>query len=439
MVNPWAQEPVERNLANRVGEMPFVDNDRPGRARVPNLTHGGSMKLISSDNALIQQIRMVRNAGVYTLYRKIEKVEGPEVVVQGRRMVMVGSNDYLGLACDPRVVEAAASAMAQYGTGPGGSRILCGNISLHDELEARVAAALGKEWALLFTTGFMANLGTIGTLAEMGDVLLCDKECHASIIEGCKMSRCRIATFAHNDFGSAASKLEKLLANQNHKRIFLITEGVFSMSGRIAPLEKLVKLKDFSPNLVTFVDDAHGFGVLGGGRGTAHSLGCTDQIDIITGTFSKAFASIGGFIASDDKNLKDYLKHRSRALIFSAALPAANTAAALKVFDIIVEEPERVTRLITNATKARTGLAALGFTVNKSESPIISVAVGSDEAAHAFVTMLDELGIFAVSAVYPAVSRGASIIRLAFTSNHEDRHISQVLEAFASVKKRLQF
>ena len=397
------------------------------------------MKLISSDNALIQQILMVRNAGAYTLYRKIDKVEGPEVVVNGRRMVMVGSNDYLGLSCDPRVIDAASRAMSQYGTGPGGSRILCGNISLHDELEARVAKALGKDWALVFTTGFMANLGTIGTLAELGDVLLCDKECHASIIEGCKMSRCRITTFAHNDFGSAASKLEKIIASQSHKRIFLITEGVFSMSGKVAPLEKLVKLKDIAPNLVTFVDDAHGFGVLGGGRGTAHSRGCTDQVDIIGGTFSKAFASIGGFIASSDKNLKDYLKHRSRALIFSAALPAANAAAALKVFDILDEEPERVSRLLANATKARNELTSLGFTVNKSESPIISVAVGSDEAAHAFVKMLDELGVFAVSAVYPAVSKGASIIRLAFTSNHEDRHIARVLEAFATVKKLLQF
>lgn len=397
------------------------------------------MKLISSDNALIQQIRMVRNAGAYTLYRQIEKAEGPEVVVQGRRMVMVGSNDYLGLATDPRVIEAAARAMSQYGTGPGGSRILCGNISLHEELEARVAAALGKAWALIFTTGFMANVGTISTLAEVGDVLLCDKECHASIIEGCRMSRCRISTFAHNDFGSAASKLEKLMANPNHRRIFLITEGVFSMSGRVAPLNRLATLKDIAPNLVIFVDDAHGFGVLGGGRGTAHSLDCGDQIDVISGTFSKAFASIGGFVASNDSNLKDYLKHRSRSLVFSAALPAANTAAALKVFDIIAEEPERIARLMANAAKARKGLTSLGFVVNNNKSPIISVAVGSDEAAHSFVTMLDELGIFAVSAVYPAVSRGASIIRLAFTSNHEDRHVTQVLEAFATVKRILQF
>jgi 7-keto-8-aminopelargonate synthetase and related enzymes len=397
------------------------------------------MKIVSSDNALIQQISMVRNAGVYTLYRPIEKVEGPEVVINGRRMIMVGSNDYLGLATDPRVMEASSRAISRFGTGPGGSRILCGNILLHEELEARVAAALGKKWALIFTTGFMANLGAISTIAESGDIFLCDKECHASIIEGCRMSRCRIATFAHNDFNSALSKLEKLIKTPASNRIFLITEGVFSMSGRVAPLDKLVKLKDIAPNLITFVDDAHGFGVLGGGRGTAHSLGCTDQIDIISGTFSKAFASIGGFIASDDKNLKDYLKHRSRALIFSAALPAASTAAALKVFDIIAEEPERITRLIANATKIRNELAALGFTVNNGGSPIISVSIGSDEAAHAFVMLLDELGIFAVSAVYPAVSRGASIIRLALTSNHEDRHISQIIEAFATAKQRLQF
>jgi 8-amino-7-oxononanoate synthase len=397
------------------------------------------MKLIASDNALIQQINMVRNAGVYTLYRQIEKTEGPEVVVQGRRMIMVGSNDYLGLASDPRVIEAASKAMARFGTGPGGSRILCGNISLHEELEARVATALGKKWALVFTTGFMANFGTISTIAEPGDILLCDKECHASIIEGCRMSRCRIATFAHNDFSSAVSKLEKLIASPTAKRIFLFTEGVFSMSGRVAPLDKLVKLKDMAPNLIIFVDDAHGFGVLGEGRGTAHSLGCTDQVDIIGGTFSKAFASIGGFVASNDKNLKDYLKHRSRALLFSAALPAASTAAALKVFDIIKEEPERITRLLANASTIRKGLTSLGFTVNNSVSPIVSVAIGSDEAAHAFIMLLDELGVFAVSAVYPAVSRGASIIRLALTSRHEDHHISQVLEAFATAKRRLQF
>lgn len=396
------------------------------------------MKIIPHDNALIQQVNIVRSAGIYTLYRQIEKIEGPEVVVQGRRMVMVGSNDYLGLTGDPRVIEAASRTMAQFGTGPGGSRILCGNTSLHEELEQRVANHLGKKWALLFTTGFMANFGTISTLAEVGDVLLCDKDCHASIIEGCQMSRCRISTFAHNNFRSAENKLEKLLKNLGNRRIILITEGVFSMSGQVAPLDQLVKLKEIAPNLIILVDDAHGFGVLGASHGTAHSYGCTDQIDIISGTFSKAFASIGGFIASDDKHLKDYLKHRSRPLVFSAALPAANAAAALKVFDILDQEPERVTRLMDNTHKARKGLTALGFTVNNGKSPIISVAIGSDEAAHAFVTHLDKLGIFAVSAVYPAVSRGSSIIRLAFTSNHEDRHIEQVLSAFASAKQHLQ-
>ncbi len=397
------------------------------------------MKIISSDNSLIQQVRMVRSAGVYSLYRQIEKAEGPEVVVNGRRMVMVGSNDYLGLAGDPRVIESAAEAMRRYGTGPGGSRVLCGNISLHEELEARVAAHLGKSWALVFTTGFMANIGAISALAEPGDVLLCDKECHASIIEGCQMTRCRISTFAHNDFHSAMAKLEMLSKNPHRKRIFLITEGVFSMSGQVAPLARLAKLKDIAPNLIIFVDDAHGCGVLGDGRGTAHAQGCTDQIDIISGTFSKAFASIGGFIASDDKNMKDYLKHRSRPLLFSAALPAASAAAALKALEILQQEPERINRLMANAAATRKGLRDIGFTVNNDKSPIISVSIGSDEAAHAFVTLLDELGVFAVSAVYPAVSRGYSIIRLALTSSHEDRHITQVLEAFATAKQRLQF
>lgn len=397
------------------------------------------MQLIPSDNALIQQIRIAKSAGAYSMYRQIDQVEGPEVIVQGRRMLMVGSNDYLGLASDPRVVKAAADAMRLFGTGPGGSRILCGNISLHQKLEERVAAYLGKSWALLFTTGFMANLGTIAALASPGDVLLCDKECHASIIEGCKMSRCRIVTFAHNDFASALNRLEKLIAAPSRQRIFLLTEGVFSMSGRVAPLNQLLKLKDMAPNLVFFVDDAHGFGVMGQGRGTAHSQDCTKQIDIISGTFSKAFASIGGFIASDDKNLKNFLMHSSRPLIFSAALPAANTAAALKVFDIIEEEPERVARLMENASQARKGLISLGFTVNNGPSPIISISIGSDEAAHAFVTVLDELGVFAVSAVYPAVSRGSSIIRLALTSNHEPRHIQQILEAFGAARQRLQF
>jgi glycine C-acetyltransferase len=382
---------------------------------------------------------MARNAGAYSLYRQIEKVEGPEVVVQGRRMIMIGSNDYLGLASDPRVIKAAAKAMQSYGTGPGGSRILCGNISLHQQLEERVASFLGKKWALLYTTGFMTNLGVIASLAEPGDVFLCDKESHASIIEGCKMSRCRISTFAHNDFGSAASKLEKLLANPENRRIYVLTEGVFSMSGRVAPLEQLLKLKDSAKNIFFLVDDAHGFGVLGGGRGTAHSQDCTPQVDIITGTFSKAFASIGGFIASDDNNLKDYLMHCSRPLLFSAALPAANTAAALKVFDIIEQEPERITKVLQNSAKARRGLANLGFRVNNGPSPIVSIPIGSDEAAHAFVAVLHELGVFAVSAVYPAVSRGSSIIRMACTSNHEDRHIQQIVEAFGTAKQRLQF
>jgi len=397
------------------------------------------MRIIPSDNVLIQQLRMAKNAGAYCLYRQIEKVDGAEVVVHGRRMIMIGSNDYLGLAGDPRVIKAAAKAMQLYGTGPGGSRILCGNISMHQKLEERVADFLGKKWALLYTTGFMTNLGVIAALAGPGDVLLCDKECHASIIEGCKMSRCRISTFAHNDFVNAATKLERLLSNSENKRIFVLTEGVFSMSGQVAPLSQLLKLKDSAKNIIFLVDDAHGFGVLGGGRGTAYSQDCTSQVDIITGTFSKAFASIGGFIASDDKNLKDYLMHCSRPLLFSAALPAANTAAALKVFDIIEQEPERITRVLEYSAKARQGLTDLGFQVNSGPSPIVSISIGSDEAAHAFVAVLHELGVFAVSAVYPAVSRGSSIIRMACTSNHEDQHILQVIEAFGIAKQRLQF
>ncbi|HWR04160.1 MAG TPA: pyridoxal phosphate-dependent aminotransferase family protein [Humidesulfovibrio sp.] len=395
------------------------------------------MVLTPEKSPLLEQVRYAKLTGKYPLYRQIEQAHGPEVIVDGKKMVMVGSNDYLGLASDPRVIEAATIALQRFGTGAGGSRVLCGNLSLHHELETRIAAFLNKRWAVLYTTGFMANHGVISSLAGPGDILLCDRDCHASIFEGCMMSRAKIVTYAHNDFDRAAKKLQTIMDAHENPRVFLLTEGVFSMSGQVAHLGELHRLKAIAPKLVILLDDAHGFGVLGQGHGTAHAFGCTDLIDIITGTFSKALASIGGFVATDDEDLKDYLLHQSRTLLFSAGLPASNTAAALKCLDIIESEPERIEQLMVTADQARASLQALGFEANGEGGPIVPVLIGQEGLAQDFCMALHRLGVFAVPAVYPAVSKGKAIIRLSFNSAHTESHLCQVLEAFAKASQQL--
>ncbi len=291
-------------------------------------------------------ITLAKNQGIYPYFKPVARSWGTEVEVKGQRLIMIGSNDYLGLSHDRRVQEAAEKAVRHWGTGPGGSRFLSGNTTLLEELEERLADFVGKKKAVVHVTGFSANLGALACLLTPQDILLGDRENHASILQGWQASRSRLVTFAHNNALAASRKLAELSNKPCSGIKMLVTEGIFSMSGDVAALPELVRLKNRYPDLLFYLDDAHGLGVMGHqGRGTANHFGLTEQIDFIMGTFSKALASIGGFIAGDDEVVLEYLRHHSKTLIFSAALASSNTAAVLATLDIIAQEPERIDRL----------------------------------------------------------------------------------------------
>lgn len=378
-------------------------------------------------------LRGVKAFGIYPYFRPISRSWGPEVEVNGRRLVMIGSNDYLGLSHDPRVQEAAAGALHRLGTGPGGSRFLCGNLSLHEELEARLAEYVGKKHALVHATGFSTNLGAISSLLTAQDLIFCDRENHASIFEGCQASRGRLIPFAHNDVADASHKIAHAVGKRTAGSLMmLLTEGIFSMSGDLAPLPDLLRLKDDYPDLLFYLDDAHGLGVMGPqGRGTAMHFGLSDRVDFIMGTFSKALASVGGFIAGDDDDVMTYLKHHSKTLIFSAGLPASCTAAVLTCLDILREEPERIARLWALTRRAHAGYQEIGLLSGDCQTPVIPLLIGKEEKAAVVAAELFEEGIFALPAVYPAVPRGRAVIRTAFMSTHEDRHVDFILEVLA--------
>lgn len=388
--------------------------------------------------SLVEKVERGKQEDYYPFFRPLAGSEGPEVTVDGRHLVMVGSNDYLGLSHDPRVVAAAQEAARRWGAGPGGSRFLCGNTTLHEALEERLAEFLGKKAAVVHTTGFTTNFGTLQCLAGASDALLCDEESHASIVDGCLFSRGRLQTFRHNQPEAAAARLEAACEKKS-EACFLITEGVFSMSGDVAPLPDLLALKRRHSNLVVYLDDAHGLGVMGRhGRGTADHFGVTADVDFIMGTFSKALASIGGFIASDDPEAMAYIRHQSRPLIFSAALPAFCAAAALAGLEILDKEPERIERLRENTRRAYEGYERIGLLTRWSGAAILPIGVGPEMKAYQLSKALFDHGVFALPVVFPAVPRGQAIIRTAYMSTHEPRHIERVLEVLEALADRYE-
>jgi glycine C-acetyltransferase len=350
---------------------------------------------------------------------------------------MIGSNDYLGFTHDPRIIEATAKAALRWGSGPGGSRFLCGNLTLHEKLEERLAAFVGKKKAVVHATGFTTNLGAIACMLTPQDVIVCDRENHASIFEGCQASRARLIPFGHNDAAAAERKLAAARQKNAAGCLFLITEGVFSMSGDMSPLDELVKLKETYPDLLIYLDDAHGLGVMGeGGRGTAHHFGLTPQVDFIMGTFSKALASIGGFIAADDEDVLEYLRHHSKPLIFSAALPASNAATVLACLDVLEADPGRVSRLWDITRRVHRGYQEIGVITKHSKTPIIPIYIGAEDKAFVFAKDMFDHGVFALPAIYPAVPRGQAVIRTAFMSTHKKSQIDYVLEVIEKLAKK---
>jgi 8-amino-7-oxononanoate synthase len=375
--------------------------------------------------------RRLIKMGYYPYFRPIEENEATEVVIGGRRLVMVGSNNYLGLTQDPRVKAAAIRAVEKYGSGCTGSRFLNGTLDLHIELEDRLARFMGKESALTFSTGFQVNLGVISVIAGKNDVILCDRENHASIFDGCRLSFARLRKYKHNDM----EDLERLLAEYPPEtgRI-IVTDGVFSMRGDLCNLPRIVELAE-QYGAAVFVDDAHGIGVLGkNGRGTAEHFGLEDRVDLVMGTFSKSLASLGGFVAGKDE-VVHYIKHHARALIFSAAITPASAAAALAALDILEKEPERRRRLWENARRVRDGFRALGLDTAGTESVIVPVRVGPEMDTIHLWKLLFEAGVFANPVISPAVPPGEGLIRTSYMATHTSAELDLVLDVFGRLAR----
>ena len=370
--------------------------------------------------------------GLYPFFRTIQSAQDPEIIMNGRKMIMVGSNNYLGLTNHPKVKEAAIEAIRKYGTGCAGSRFLNGTLDIHVQLEEKLAGFMRKDSALIFSTGFQVNLGVISALVGKDDIVIIDKMDHASIIDGCRLSFGEMRKFRHNDMAD----LERVLREYEDKDKMIVVDGVFSMEGDIANLPDIVTLaKKYGARLM--VDDAHGIGVLGKtGRGTAEHFGLEDEVDLIMGTYSKSLASIGGFI-SGSAEVIHYIKHLARALVFSASPPPASVASVSVAIDIIESEPERRDQLWKNTQKMLNGFKQIGFQTGRSETPIIPVIVGEDEKAFLMGMMLQEEGIFANVAVTPAVPNGMALIRTSYMATHTDEHLDKVLKAFEKVGRKL--
>lgn len=371
-------------------------------------------------------------AGIYPFFRVIESAQDPEVIIDGKKLIMVGSNNYLGLTNHPKVKESALAAVKKYGSGCAGSRFLNGTLDIHVRLEEKLAGFIRKEAALVFSTGFQVNLGVISALAGKDDVVIIDKMDHASIIDGCRLSYAEVKKFRHNDM----TDLERILRENKQRKKLIVVDGVFSMEGDIINLPEVVALAG-RYNARVMVDDAHGIGVLGKtGRGTTEHFGLEKEVDLIMGTYSKSLASIGGFIAGKERVIH-YIKHFARALIFSASPPPASIEAVSAALDIIESEPGRIEKLWANTRKMHNGFKALGFEIGASETPIIPILVGEDLKAFTMAMLLQQEGVFANVAVSPAVASGKALIRTSYMATHTDEQLDKVLSAFEKVGKAL--
>lgn len=375
----------------------------------------------------------LRSVDAYFYFRTIESPQDPEVVIGGKKMLMLGSNNYLGLTNDPKVKEAAIEAIHKYGSGCAGSRFLNGTLDIHVKLEERLASFMRKEAALTFSTGFLTNLGTISGLLGKDDVVYIDKADHASIIDGCRLSFGDVKKFKHND----PADLERMMAQTpESKGKLVVVDGVFSMEGDIIHLPAVVdSCKAHGSRLM--VDDAHGIGVLGeGGRGTAEHFGLEDEVDIIMGTYSKSLASIGGFIVGTAATI-EYIKHHARALIFSASPPPASVAAVLAALDIIEQEPERRERLWHNTYKMQKGFKDMGYDIGTSETPVVPLVVGDDVTACMMTGMLQEEGIFVNPVLSPATPPGRALLRTSYMATHTDEQLDRALELFEKIGRKV--
>jgi 8-amino-7-oxononanoate synthase len=370
--------------------------------------------------------------GMYPYFIAMSGNEGSEAVFQGRRLIMCGSNNYLGLTIHPKVRQAAIEAIQKFGTSCTGSRFLNGTLELHEQLEHELAQWVGKEAALVFSTGMQVNLGTISSLVGRKDVVLLDRDDHASIVDGARLGWGHVRRFRHND----VADLERLLAEiPDDTGRLVVVDGLFSMEGDISPLPEIAPVcKKYGARLM--VDDAHALGVLGGGRGTAAHFGMTDDVDLIMGTFSKSLASLGGFIAGDE-DVIHYIKHHARALIFSASMTPASAASALAALQVMREEPERVQRVNAIGDYMRKSLRELGFDTGNSQTPVVPVVIGDDIRAVATWKTLFDAGVYVNVVVSPAVPQGRQLLRTSYMATHTREQLDQVLGVFEVVGKQL--
>jgi 8-amino-7-oxononanoate synthase len=380
-----------------------------------------------------EDAKKLQAMGLYPYFRPITASTGNNVVTGGKRQVMIGSNNYLGLTHDPRVMEAAKNAVDKYGTGCTGSRFLNGNLDIHEELEARLAKFVGKEAALCFSTGFFVNQGTLGALVGRSDVIYSDRENHASIVEGTQVALGDTLRYRHNDIAD----LERILKSTRAKYdgAIIVADGVFSMSGDILKLPEINALaKQYNCKL--YVDDAHALGVLGPrGEGTAQHFGLEKEVDLVMGTFSKSFASIGGFIAGP-ADVIHYIKHKARPFIFSAAMAPSATATALKCLEIMETEPEHLVNLRKNAAYMSKNLKAMGYNTLNSNTPIIPLLIGDDGLAFQMTQKLCEEGVFMTPVVRPAVPEGCSILRTSYMASHTQTDLNYALEHLEKIGKQ---
>ena len=378
------------------------------------------------------QVKQARDLGVYPYFMPLQNSEGTTAIFEGHEVIMIGSNNYLGLTTHPKVRQDAMDAIAKYGTSCTGSRFLNGTLELHIELERRLARFMNSEAALTFTTGYQANVGTISALVEKGDYVIVDKEDHASIVDGCLLCRGELRRFSHNDVSSLEIVLSRLPEEAGK---LVVVDGVYSMGGDIAPLPELVAIcKKYGARIM--VDDAHSIGVLGNGRGTAAHFGLESEIDLTMGTFSKTFASVGGDI-SGNADVLDFIQHRARALIFSASLPPANAATVLACLDVIEADPTIIDQLWDNAEYMRANLKRLGYDTGRSNTPIIPLIIRDDLRTVLAWRALVDSGVYTNPVLPPGVPANMSLLRTSYTATHRHEHLDRALTILEDVGHRL--
>lgn len=374
--------------------------------------------------AAFKDANSIKERGLYPYFRSIESAQDTEVIINGNKVLMFGSNSYLGLTNHPMIKQASKDAIDKYGTGCAGSRFLNGTLDIHLELEERLAAYVGKEASVLFSTGFQVNLGVISCLLDRNDYLILDESDHASIIDGSRLSFSRTLKYSHNDMEDLRKKIGRL---PEEAAKLIVVDGIFSMEGDLVNLPEIVKIaEEFGANIM--VDDAHSLGVIGkNGSGTASHFGLTEQVDLIMGTFSKSLASLGGFIAADKETI-EFVKHRARSLMFSASMPPASVASVIAALDIIEAEPERITKLWENTNYSKKLLLEAGFDIGPTESPILPVYIRDNDKTFQITNILHNNGIFVNPVVSPAVASNDSLIRFSLMATHTFEQIEEAVD-----------